>query len=170
MTTLKVNIGTTGAAFEDAGAEVELARILNVLANRIENEGLKADQEFVLREMNGNKTGTASYGNTDRSSTNSLDSTALQFSIATTGAAFEDAGAEVETARILKALASRIESNGIEAGQELTLRDMNGNKVGIASYESSEHSNTDLLDRGIANVLSESEPTSPTRNHSQRLG
>ena len=96
--------------------------------------------------------------------------TTLKVNIGTTGAAFEDAGAEVETARILKALASRIESNGIEAGQELTLRDMNGNKVGIASYESSEHSNTDVRDRGSANVLSESEPTSPTRNHSQRLG
>ena len=59
MENLTLSIDTTNAAFEDTGVESEVARILKALAERIEREGAKAGQEFVLRDLNGNKVGTA---------------------------------------------------------------------------------------------------------------
>lgn len=41
-----------------------------------------------------------------------------------------DSARGLEVARILRDLASRLESHGIDASTEATLRDLNGNKVG----------------------------------------
>ncbi len=61
MATLKLSIETSNSAFQDEGTEYELARILEALAKRIQNEGATKGQEYVLRDINGNKVGTATF-------------------------------------------------------------------------------------------------------------
>ena len=51
----------------------------------------------------------------------------VEISIETNNAAFEDEGMATEIGRILRELADRIESEGID---HLILRDINGNRVG----------------------------------------
>ena len=58
MENFTLNIETVNAAFDNGSTE-EIARILRQLAQRLENEGMEAGQEFVLRDANGNKVGSA---------------------------------------------------------------------------------------------------------------
>jgi len=58
MTRLKVNIKSDHAAFEDRdSSRAETARILRDLADRIEG----GDGFFILRDVNGNEAGRATY-------------------------------------------------------------------------------------------------------------
>jgi hypothetical protein len=54
----------------------------------------------------------------------------LQF--ATTNSAFEGAARPLEIARILRALADKIEAEGVEPNAHTLLHDCNGNGVGSA--------------------------------------
>lgn len=45
------------AAFEDNGADLELGEILHKLADKIEREGLSSNENFILRDSNGNRVG-----------------------------------------------------------------------------------------------------------------
>lgn len=56
----------------------------------------------------------------------------IRIIIETDNAAFEEAGAEVETARILRKLADCIENGGIG---DFNLKDINGNTVGQMDVE-----------------------------------
>ena len=47
-------------------------------------------------------------------------------------AAFVDSGEANELARILRELADRIEQDGLDSGEPIRLRDVNGNTVGSA--------------------------------------
>ncbi len=60
MENITISIETSNAAFEDAGVNYEVARILSELAARIKNDGMEAGDVIVLRDENGNKVGTAS--------------------------------------------------------------------------------------------------------------
>lgn len=59
MENITISIETSNAAFEDAGVNYEVARILSKLAERIKNDGMDAGEVFILRDKNGNKVGTA---------------------------------------------------------------------------------------------------------------
>lgn len=58
MENFSLTIETVNAAFED-NAAAEIARILRQLAQRLEDDGMESGQEFVLRDLNGNKVGSA---------------------------------------------------------------------------------------------------------------
>lgn len=53
---MSISINTSNAAFADCEA-YEVARILRELAQRLENNGMES--EIILRDINGNKVGTA---------------------------------------------------------------------------------------------------------------
>lgn len=55
---ITITLTTDHAAFED-NSSIEVARILRDLAERIERNGMESGDEFVLRDYNGNKVGTA---------------------------------------------------------------------------------------------------------------
>lgn len=56
MEKFTLSINTSNAAFDDYEAH-EVARILRELAQRLENNGMES--EIILRDINGNKVGTA---------------------------------------------------------------------------------------------------------------
>lgn len=57
----------------------------------------------------------------------------VQFAVI--NAAFDGVDRPVETARILRDLADRIERGGIKPGDNLLIRDINGNAVGQATLK-----------------------------------
>ena len=59
MTTFNLTIEANNAAFEDAGAGNEVARILRELADRLEDSPLVDGDEYLLRDYNGNTVGKA---------------------------------------------------------------------------------------------------------------
>lgn len=58
--TLRIEVGVTNAAFED-GRDIEVARILRQLADRLEEGGVLGRTRVMLRDFNGNTVGTAQY-------------------------------------------------------------------------------------------------------------
>jgi hypothetical protein len=58
---ITITIYTDNAAFEDAGEEIETARILRELAESI----AKGNKPAVVRDFNGNAVGTVGYGPQD---------------------------------------------------------------------------------------------------------
>ena len=59
MTTFKLTLEMSNAAFVDAGEANELARILRELADRLEDSPLVDGDEYRLRDYNGNTVGKA---------------------------------------------------------------------------------------------------------------
>ncbi len=55
--TLKIEIKMDNAAFSESGSEV--ARILTTWAEEIEHYDLKSGEQYIFRDFNGNKVGTA---------------------------------------------------------------------------------------------------------------
>ncbi len=58
--------------------------------------------------------------------------TTFKLTLEMNNAAFVDAGEAIELARILRELADRIEQDGLDSGEPIRLRDVNGNTVGSA--------------------------------------
>jgi len=59
MATLKIKIDMDNAAFSDNGREAEVKRILVKLCSQIDYEDLDSDFEITLRDVNGNRVGSA---------------------------------------------------------------------------------------------------------------
>lgn len=113
-----LTIQTSNDAFADGNKIYEIGRILEVAASKVEG-GAK---DFLLRDVNGNTVGKAYFGEDLPAATD--DAVVLSFS--TGNAAFEDAGVDWESARILRDAAERVRDGSLE----FNLRDINGNSVG----------------------------------------
>lgn len=115
---IRLNIELGNAAFEEAGKEYEVARIVAAAAAKIENGAF----DFKLFDVNGNSVGWAME--TDDGFEPEPAESYVIVEMETGNAAFEDKG--FECARILREAAVKIADGNLD----FKLLDLNGNTVG----------------------------------------
>ncbi|WP_323025746.1 hypothetical protein [Castellaniella sp.] len=124
-----LSIDETGnAAFVDLGREEEIARIINVAADKIGDQPGLWGTSFPLHDINGNKVGL--FDVVEKRPEGDVSEGCVRLVIETGNAAFEDRAIS-EVARILRDAALEAEL-GKEAFQ---LSDVNGNVVGAYEYK-----------------------------------
>lgn len=131
---------TTNAAFAESGRELEIARIINVAAERLESAFTIGEIDFSLRDVNGNRVGNVSHDRTEPH--NDISGGTVRLWIDTSNAAFDDhLGTEV--ARMLNVAADSV----IEGEYSFFFLDINGNSVGKFEFaKESLSADTDTID------------------------